>query len=313
MAKLRVLLAGLLGWLLWLGVAPSVVAAAGTAVLPLAGPVVRGFDPPDQPWLPGHRGVDLLGTVGAEIVAAMAGWVVFAGTVAGRGVVVVSHGSLRTTYLPVRALVGVGEQVGTGEVIGRLQAGHGCPGGWCLHWGLKRGDTYLDPLSLLDTGPVRLLPQAATGLADRMLSVRTQALAAGGALPGLLTRPVPGQVGSPFGMRVHPIFHVWRLHNGVDLSAGCGTPIRAAADGRVRSMTYDRASGHRLDVDHGLVGGHRLRTSYLHAVGFSVRQGDVVHRGQVVGRVGSTGWSTACHLHFTVILDGGYADPERFL
>ena len=171
MAKLRMLVAGLLGWLLWLGVAPPVVAAAGTAVLPLAGPVVRGFDPPDQPWLPGHRGVDLLGTVGADIVAAMAGRVVFAGTVAGRGVVVVSHGTLRTTYLPVRAAVRVGQQVGTAEVIGRLQAGHGCPGGSCLHWGLKRGDTYLDPLSLLDAGPIRLLPEAATTQAGRLPTV----------------------------------------------------------------------------------------------------------------------------------------------
>ena len=168
---MRMLVAGLLGWLLWLGVAPPVVAAAGTAVLPLTGPVVRGFDPPDQPWLPGHRGVDLLGTVGADIVAAMAGRVVFAGTVAGRGVVVVSHGTLRTTYLPVRAVVRVGQQVGTGEVIGRLQAGHGCPGGSCLHWGLKRGDTYLDPLSLLDAGPIRLLPEAATTQAGRLPTV----------------------------------------------------------------------------------------------------------------------------------------------
>jgi murein DD-endopeptidase MepM/ murein hydrolase activator NlpD len=296
-----------------LGVAPPVVAAAGTGVLPLAGPVVRSFDPPDQPWLPGHRGVDLLGTVGAEIVAAMAGRVVFAGMVAGRSVVVVSHGSLRTTYLPVRPLVRVGQQVGTGEVIGRLEAGHGCPGGTCLHWGLKRGDTYLDPLSLLDAGPVRLLPETAAALTDRILTVRTAALDTGGALPGLLTRPVPGQVGSPFGMRLHPIFHVWRLHNGVDLSAGCGTPIRAAADGRVLSVTYDRASGHRLELDHGIVGGHRLVTSYLHAVGFSVHRGDVVRRGAEVGRVGSTGWSTACHLHFIVKIDGAYANPERFL
>lgn len=313
MAKLRMLVAGLLGWSLWLGVAPPAVAAAGTAVLPLMGPVVRSFDPPAQPWLPGHRGVDLLGTVGAEVGAAMAGRVVFAGTLAGRGVVVVSHGTLRTTYLPVRALVRVGQQVGTGEVIGRLEAGHGCPGGSCLHWGLKRGDTYLDPLSLLDTGPIKLLPATATGLVERIFTARTRTLDAGGALPGLLTRPVPGRLGSPFGMRLHPIFHVWRLHNGVDLSAGCGTPIRAAADGRVVAVTYDPASGHRLQLDHGLVGGHRLVTSYLHALGFSVRRGTVVRRGQAIGRVGSTGWSTACHLHFTVTVDGGYADPERFL
>ncbi len=312
MAKLRVLVAGVLGWCLWLGLAPA-VAAAASAVAPLPGPVVRGFDPPDQPWLAGHRGVDLLGTVGAGVVAAMAGRVTYAGTLAGRGVVVVSHGSLRTTYLPVTPTVAVGSQVGTDQQIGRLAGGHGCPGGTCLHWGLKRGDTYLDPLSLLDAGPVRLLPATATGLVGQLIADRSRALAGGGPLPGLFTRPVPGAVGSPFGMRLHPIFGEWRLHNGVDLTVGCGTPIRAAADGRVASVTRDAASGNRLELDHGQVGGHRLVTLYLHAEGFSVRPGATVRRGQVVGRVGSTGWSTGCHLHFTVRLDGRYADPKRFL
>lgn len=312
MAKLRVLVAGVIGWCLWLGVAPP-VAAAASAVAPLPGPVVRGFDPPDQPWLAGHRGVDLLGAIGADVVAAMAGRVVYAGTLAGRGVVVVSHGALRTTYLPVTPTVAVGAQVGTGQVIGRLTGGHGCPGGTCLHWGLKRGDTYLDPLSLLDAGPVRLLPATATGLVGQLIADRTQALAVGGPLPGLLTRPVPGAVGSTFGMRLHPIFHEWRLHNGVDLTSGCGTPIRAAADARVASVTQDPASGNRLELDHGQVGGHHLVTIYLHAQGFSVRPGASVRRGQVVGHVGSTGWSTGCHLHFTVKLDGSYTDPERFL
>jgi murein DD-endopeptidase MepM/ murein hydrolase activator NlpD len=311
MAKLRVLVAGVIGWCLWLGVAPP-AAAAASAVPPLPGPVVRGFDPPDQPWLAGHRGVDLLGAAGAEVVAAMAGRVVFAGTIAGRGVVVVSHGALRTTYLPVNPMVAVGAQVGTGQAIGRLMRGHGCPGGTCLHWGLKRGDIYLDPLSLLDTGP-RLLPATSVDLVGSLLDDRTRTLAAGGPLPGLLTRPVPGAVGSGFGMRLHPIFGEWRLHDGVDLSAGCGTPIRAAADARVASVSRDPASGNRLELDHGQVGGHRLVTIYLHARGYSVRAGVNVRRGQVVGHVGSTGWSTGCHLHFTVKLDGRYADPERFL
>ncbi|HEY3408836.1 MAG TPA: peptidoglycan DD-metalloendopeptidase family protein [Propionicimonas sp.] len=312
MAKLRVLVAGVIGWCLVWGVAPP-AAGAASAVPPLPGPVVRGFDPPDQPWLAGHRGVDLLGAVGADVVAAMAGRVVFAGTIAGRGVIVVSHGALRTTYLPVSPTVAVGAQVGTGQVIGRLTRGHGCPGGTCLHWGLKRGEAYLDPLSLLDAGPVRLLPATSVDLVGSMLADRTLALTAGGPLPGLLTRPVPGAIGSGFGVRLHPIFGEWRLHDGVDLSAGCGTPIRAAADARVASVSRDPASGNRLELDHGQVGGHHLVTIYLHAKGYSVRAGATVRRGQVVGRVGSTGWSTGCHLHFTVRLDGSYADPERFL
>ena len=291
----------------------GVARATDRAVLPLAGPVVRGFDPPDQPWLSGHRGVDLLGATGSEVVAAMAGRVVFAGTVAGLGVVVVSHGELRTTYLPVRPLVSVGTPVSVGQPIGRLVAGHSCPGGTCLHWGLKRGETYLDPLSLLDEAEVRLLPGSAVGQVTALAGFRSDALDGGEAVPGVLSRPVPGAVGSPFGMRLHPIFHVWRLHNGVDLHAGCGDPIHAAAPGRVVRVSYDSASGHRLEIDHGDVGGHRLVTIYMHATGYSAHVGQRVSRGQVVGRVGSTGWSTGCHLHFTVEVDGRYVDPGRFL
>ncbi len=312
MGKLRGLAVVALGWCLWLGTAPP-MAAAATAVPPLPGPVVRGFDPPDQPWLPGHRGVDLLGAEGSDVVAAMAGRVVFAGNLAGRGVVVVSHGSLRSTYLPLHPLVTVGASVGTGEVIGRLTAGHRCPGGSCLHWGLKRGEEYLDPLSLLDPAPIRLLPGDSAGLVRRLAAERATALASGGRVPGVLTRPVPAAITSGFGMRLHPIFREWRLHNGVDLSAACGTPIRAAAPGRVVRAGYDSASGHRLEIDHGVVGGHRLRTGYLHAAGYSVREGATVRRGELIGTVGSTGWSTGCHLHFVTWLDGRYADPERFL
>ena len=91
----------------------------------------------------------------------MAGRVTYAGVLAGRGVVVVSHGALRTTYLPVHPTVAVGQSVKKGEAIGTLESGHACPGGACLHWGLKRGDQYLDPMSLLNLAPLRLLPQAA--------------------------------------------------------------------------------------------------------------------------------------------------------
>ena len=121
--------------------------------------VVAGFDPPQQDWYAGHRGVDLLGTPGSPVRSALAGTVSFAGTIAGRGVLVVDHGRLRTTYEPVRADVRVGDRVGAGAVLGTLQAARGhCPPRACLHWGLVEGETYLDPLGLLGQGPVRLLP-----------------------------------------------------------------------------------------------------------------------------------------------------------
>lgn len=135
-------------------------AADGPWVWPLEGPhaVGRAFDPPATRYGPGHRGADLPGQVGQPVRAAGAGRISYAGLLAGRGVVVVVHGELRTTYEPVTAVVPVGRQVIAGKVIGRLEAGHpGCTPA-CLHWGLLRGEIYLDPVRLVRRGPSRLLP-----------------------------------------------------------------------------------------------------------------------------------------------------------
>jgi murein DD-endopeptidase MepM/ murein hydrolase activator NlpD len=124
--------------------------------------VVRRFDPPAQEWLAGHRGVDLAATPGAAVRAAGAGQVRFAGRIAGRGVVSIDHaGGLRTTYEPVEPAVRAGDHVSVGDPIGRLVGGHpGCAASACLHWGLRRGGVYLDPLTLFGLGRVRLLPLA---------------------------------------------------------------------------------------------------------------------------------------------------------
>ncbi|WP_084511142.1 M23 family metallopeptidase [Nocardia lijiangensis] len=132
--------------------------------------VERRFEPPAQDWLPGHRGVDLAGSPGQTVVAAGAGIVVFAGTVAGKPVVSIDHpGGLRTTYEPVRARVSVGVRVARGAAIGTLEEGHaGCATAACLHWGLRREagrrgrPEYLDPLGLLHFAPLRLEPVEAT-------------------------------------------------------------------------------------------------------------------------------------------------------
>jgi murein DD-endopeptidase MepM/ murein hydrolase activator NlpD len=125
--------------------------------------VVRPFDPPPQPWLAGHRGVDLAAAPGTAVRAPGPGVVAFVGVIAGRGVLTVAHeGGLRTTYEPVTARVAVGRRVEAGAVLGVLDGGHrGCPAPACLHWGLRRGAIYLDPLALLGLGRVRLLPLAA--------------------------------------------------------------------------------------------------------------------------------------------------------
>lgn len=135
---------------------------------PLAGRphVDRPFQPPRTAYGPGHRGVDLRGWVGAPVRSAGPGRVSYAGLLAGRGVVVVVHtGGLRTTYEPVDPAVVVGHWVGRGSLLGHLTRGHAsCRAGTtCLHWGLLRGSTYLDPLSLLRPTQVRLLPLGRTG------------------------------------------------------------------------------------------------------------------------------------------------------
>ncbi|GGL32115.1 hypothetical protein GCM10014719_36690 [Planomonospora parontospora subsp. antibiotica] len=136
-------------------------AAAARWAWPLPGRprILRAFAPPPQPWLSGHRGVDLAAPSGTPVHAAGPGTVGYAGPLAGRGVVTVLHSAgLRTTYLPVRASVRHGQAIERGEVIGTVEAAAGhCPTG-CLHWGLLHGRRYLDPLLLLGHGQVRLLP-----------------------------------------------------------------------------------------------------------------------------------------------------------
>jgi murein DD-endopeptidase MepM/ murein hydrolase activator NlpD len=122
--------------------------------------VMRRFDRPDQPWLPGHRGVDLAAAVGQSVLAPTDGRVTWTGVIAGRSVVVVSHqGGLRSTFEPVVATVPVGTAVARGQDVGAMAAtpGH-CAPRTCLHWGVLRGETYLDPLALVGRAEVVLLP-----------------------------------------------------------------------------------------------------------------------------------------------------------
>jgi murein DD-endopeptidase MepM/ murein hydrolase activator NlpD len=111
---------------------------------------------------------------------------------------------------------------------------------------------------------------------------------------------------------LHPVLHVWKLHDGIDLGAACGTPIRAPAAGRVVSAGPAGGYGNRLLLEHGQVDGVAVRTGYNHAAGYVVRPGDQVVRGQLLGHVGSTGYSTGCHLHLQVWLGGRLADPGRW-
>jgi murein DD-endopeptidase MepM/ murein hydrolase activator NlpD len=123
--------------------------------------VTRPFEAPASDYGPGHRGVDLAATPGQPALASGEGVVVFAGLVAGFGVVSIDHdGGLRTTYEPVTATVTVGTRVYRGQPVGTVNSGHpGCPVVACLHWGVRHDGDYLDPVALIRTESViRLKP-----------------------------------------------------------------------------------------------------------------------------------------------------------
>lgn len=128
-----------------------------------------------------------------------------------------------------------------------------------------------------------------------------------------LIHPSTAVITSPFGQRYHPILHVWKLHDGTDFGASCGSPIKAAAAGTVSEEYFNAGYGNRLLLDHGRVNGKYLTTAYNHATRYIVSPGQHVSQGQVIGYVGSTGYSTGCHLHFMVYTNGDLQNPINYL
>lgn len=128
-----------------------------------------------------------------------------------------------------------------------------------------------------------------------------------------LMRPVDSYITSSYGMRLHPIFKYYRLHDGTDFGGPCGKPVRAAANGRVIAMYYNAGYGNRVLIDHGYLRGAAVSTSYNHLSAYSTHVGERVTRGEVVGFVGNTGFSTGCHLHFMVFRNGRTTDPMHWL
>jgi murein DD-endopeptidase MepM/ murein hydrolase activator NlpD len=129
----------------------------------------------------------------------------------------------------------------------------------------------------------------------------------------LFLMPVHGWKSSNFGMRYDPYYRVWQLHAGVDIAAGGGQPIEAAADGQVVRAGWSGGYGNYTCLYHGVLHGRGLATCYGHQSQILVSVGQAVHRGQVIGRVGTTGASTGFHLHFEVRLDGTPVDPIGWL
>ena len=115
---------------------------------------------------------------------------------------------------------------------------------------------------------------------------------------------------SPFGMRVHPIKKVWKMHNGVDMAAPQGTPIYAAKSGKVTTTSYQAGgAGYYVSINHG----DGFSSIYMHMTHYIVSPGQYVNAGQVIGYVGSTGGSTGPHLHFGISYNGTYVNPMNYV
>jgi murein DD-endopeptidase MepM/ murein hydrolase activator NlpD len=180
----------------------------------------------------------------------------------------------------------------------------------------------LDPTTAGTGGPLVPLDARAldgTGIANGFASTldlarrtlgdgeRLHRLAA--ALP--LRRPIRGEpvVSSPFGTRLDPFTRGLALHTGLDLKAEFGEPARATAPGRVSAADYAGGYGNMVEIDHG----HGVVTRFGHLARISVRPGQRVAAGDMIGAVGSTGRSTGAHLHYETRIDGEPIDPQRFL
>ena len=133
-----------------------------------------------------------------------------------------------------------------------------------------------------------------------------------GASGGFLGYPTNGPVTSPYGYRTHPIYGYYGLHDGIDFGVACGQNLVASAAGTVLDTYRDDVYGNRLFLNVGIVNGKNLVLVYNHMAGFNATEGQRVARGDVVGFVGDTGWSTGCHLHFTVLENGTAVDPMKY-
>jgi murein DD-endopeptidase MepM/ murein hydrolase activator NlpD len=160
-----------------------------------------------------------------------------------------------------------------------------------------------------------------TSLQASLAAQARQLLGTAGALPGSAVASVPGTLAwpahgpitSPFGMRVHPITGVRKLHTGTDLGIPCGTQVHAAREGTVLSAGWDTAYGFRTVVSHGVVNGALLTTTYNHQSHIGVTVGQHVDVGELIGLSGTTGYSTGCHLHFELLVNGDFVDPMPWM
>jgi murein DD-endopeptidase MepM/ murein hydrolase activator NlpD len=127
--------------------------------------------------------------------------------------------------------------------------------------------------------------------------------------PSAFAWPTSGPITDPFGMRMHPVTHQWRMHNGLDIGAPMGATIVASAPGKIIYAGWEGGYGNTIIIDHG----GAASTLYGHCSQLFVSEGQEVARGQAIGAVGSTGISTGPHLHFEIRINGVAVDPSSRL
>lgn len=159
------------------------------------------------------------------------------------------------------------------------------------------------------SGRPAMAPSSPAGGFSSLVNAAVAAPEAGAPEAAPMQWPVAGQITSPFGERKNPLGAGDDFHPGVDIAADAGTPIAAAAAGRVVSAGPDAGYGNLIVVDNG----NGVTTRYAHCSQIFARIGDAVSPGETIGAVGSTGNSTGPHLHFEVRVNDRPVDPARFL
>lgn len=178
-----------------------------------------------------------------------------------------------------------------------------------LEKGLKREDLILSNLKKIDQLKKQMYIQ--TKSYDDIIRLANDKETMWASIPAI--QPVSNKelnrMASGFGMRVHPIYKVRKMHTGCDFSAPRGTPVYATGDGEVRLVRSDYGGyGKQIEINHG----YGYITKYAHLDEFKVKKGQKVKRGEIIGYVGNTGSSTAPHLHYEVIKDNKKVNPMNF-